>query len=61
MVETLKEIRKEIEEVIKKYSSILSIHGLYIDESYKIVSFDVVFNFNADNNCFSASSSIPNL
>ena len=41
-----KEIRKEIEEVIKKYSSILSIHGLYIDESYKIVSFDVVFNFN---------------
>lgn len=46
--ECSEEIRKDLEEIIDKYPEILSMHGFYVDENDKTVSFDLVIDFNAN-------------
>ena len=40
-----KEIKKEIIKISKKYDNILQIHGFYINENDKYVSFDIIYDF----------------
>ena len=40
-----KEINKDIRRICKAYNNILQIHGLYIDEKEKIISFDIIYDF----------------
>lgn len=39
------EIKRFIEKEVKKYKSIIQMHGFYVDDKYKIVSFDLIFDF----------------
>ncbi|MDO4967509.1 MAG: cation diffusion facilitator family transporter [Candidatus Saccharibacteria bacterium] len=39
------EIKQKIEKLIKKYPSILQMHGYYVDSEKKLISFDLVFDF----------------
>ena len=41
-----KEIRKAIGETLKQYENIIQMHGFYVDEEYKTVSFDLIFDFD---------------
>lgn len=43
------EIKEYLNELIKKYPSIIEIHGFYVDEKNKNVYFDVIFDFNEEN------------
>ena len=43
------QIKKDIYNLIKEYSNIIEIHGFYVDEEYKIISFDIIFNFDEKN------------
>ena len=40
------EIQKKVKEICKEYHNIIQIHGFYLNEESKEVSFDVVFNFD---------------
>jgi len=40
------EIKKYIFKEIKEYENIIQIHGFYVDEELKQISFDVIFNFD---------------
>lgn len=40
-----KEIKKEIIKICKRYENILEIHGFYINENEKYVSFDIIYDF----------------
>ncbi len=40
-----KSIRKDIKNVIKSYNNILQIHGLFINEEEKNISFDIIYDF----------------
>ena len=44
-----KSIRKDIKNVIKSYNNILQIHGLFINEEEKIISFDIIYDFEEKN------------
>ena len=44
---TLK-IKEYALELIKEYKTILEIHGFYVDEEEKTISFDVIFDFDED-------------
>lgn len=39
------EIRSAVREEVEKYPQILQVHGFYMDQEQKIVSFDVIFDF----------------
>ncbi len=40
------EIKKELLKIIKKYKTILQVHGFYVDDKKKEVFFDLIFDFN---------------
>ena len=42
-------IKKDIKRIIKKYENILDIHGFYIDEKDKQVTFDLIYDFDEKN------------
>ena len=44
-----KEIKKEIIRISKKYENIIQIHGFYISEKDKFVSFDIIYDFKEEN------------
>lgn len=44
-----KEIKKYISSILKKYENLLQMHGFYVDEEYKTISFDLIFSFDEDN------------
>ena len=43
-----KEMRNYIFDLAKKYKNIIEIHGFYVDEEFKEVSFDLIFNFDEE-------------
>lgn len=43
--ETFK-IKKELEEIIKKYETILQLHGFYVDTINNTIMFDLMIDFN---------------
>lgn len=44
----IKEIKKDVHDLIKEYKNIQQIHGFYVDEKLKIVSFDIVIDFDEE-------------
>ena len=47
--EAIKNIKKFINELIKGYEHVNQLHGLYIDEASRTVSFDLIFDFKNPN------------
>ena len=45
----IKEIRKDVFDLLKEYPSIKQIHGFYVDEEQKTVSFDILISFDEEN------------
>lgn len=45
----IKEIRKQVYSLVKEYQTIRQIHGFYVDEDLKTVSFDIVIDFEEKN------------
>ena len=43
------EVKNYILPIIRKYKSIIQIHGFFIDEEVKMISFDLIFNFEEKN------------
>lgn len=43
-----KEIKKEIIKLLKNYQHIIQMHGFYVDEEYKTISFDLIFDFDEE-------------
>lgn len=43
-------IRKDLDEIVAQYEEVLQIHGFYVYEKEKIVSFDIIVDFDADRN-----------
>lgn len=41
-----KEIKEYIGNLLKDYKNIIQMHGFYVDEEYKSISFDLIFNFD---------------
>lgn len=41
--------QKEIKDIVFSYKEILQMHGLYIDNTDKTISFDIIIDFNAKN------------
>lgn len=41
-------IRQDLEEIVSQYDEVLQIHGFYVYEAQKIVSFDIIVDFDAD-------------
>lgn len=44
-----KKMREDIEKILKEYSNIKQMHGFYLDEEYKVVTFDLIFDFAEEN------------
>ena len=42
-------IKRKLYELVKEYPNILEIHGFYVDEELKNVSFDIIFDFKEEN------------
>lgn len=47
--EEYKEIKKEIQTLAKQYPEIIQTHGFYVDEEARIISIDVIFDFESKN------------
>lgn len=47
--EEYKEIKKKIQSLASKHKEILQTHGFYVDEEARIISIDVIFDFEAKN------------
>ena len=47
--EEILEIKKAVHDLVKNYPSFLQIHGFYVDEEKKQISFDLVYDFGAKN------------
>ena len=41
-------IRHDLEEIVSQYDEVLQIHGFYVYEAQKIVSFDIIVDFDAN-------------
>lgn len=41
-----KEIKSYLVKLLKKYKNIIQMHGFYVDEEFKLISFDLIFNFD---------------
>ncbi|MBQ6560619.1 MAG: cation transporter [Erysipelotrichaceae bacterium] len=39
-------IRKGINEILSQYNNILQMHGFYVDEENKLITFDLIFSFD---------------
>ena len=48
-VPEIREIRKDLYELVKKHSSIKQIHGFYFDEEQQLITFDIIIDFKDDN------------
>ena len=44
-----KEIKKDLQKIIKKYPSVEEMHGFYVDDDNKNISCDLIFNFEEKN------------
>jgi hypothetical protein len=44
--EDIKGIREEIEQIVFEHKNIIQMHGFYIDKVEKIISLDIIFDFN---------------
>ena len=44
-----KEIKAYLAKLLKKYKNIIQMHGFYVDEEYKLISFDLIFSFDEEN------------
>ena len=44
-----KDIKQYINNILKDYKNIISIHGFYVDDETKYISFDLIFNFDEEN------------
>lgn len=42
-------IRKKIENIVSKYKTVLQLHGFYLDEIDKTISFDIILDFDDKN------------
>ena len=40
-----KEIRESVEQILSEYENVIQMHGFYVDDEYKIISFDLIFDF----------------
>lgn len=47
--EKYQSMRQELAKVVGEFSEILSFHAFYVDEKRKVISFDIVVDFKADN------------
>ena len=59
-----KEIRDEINKIIKKYPEIIQTHGFYVDDKRKIISLDIIISFekkDAENTYSSVKKQIKEL
>ncbi len=45
----IKEVRKDIHDIVFSHKGILQMHGFYFDESDKTISFDIIIDFNVKN------------
>ena len=43
-----KSIKEYIAKLLKNYKSIIQMHGFYVDEEYKLISFDLIFSFDEE-------------
>ena len=43
------DIKKELVLIVNNYMEVLQIHGFYVDEETKTISFDLIMDFKADN------------
>lgn len=41
-----KNIKNYIQKIMKEYKNIIQMHGFYVDEEKKEISFDIIFNFD---------------
>ncbi len=41
-------IRRDLEEITSEYEEVLQIHGFYVYETEKLISFDIIVDFDAD-------------
>ncbi|MDO4526646.1 MAG: cation diffusion facilitator family transporter, partial [Candidatus Saccharibacteria bacterium] len=44
-----KKMREKVEKILGDYASIKQMHGFYLDEEYKVLTFDLVFDFEEKN------------
>lgn len=44
-----KNIKKYLINILKNYKNVIQMHGFYVDEEYKIISFDLIFDFDEEN------------
>ena len=44
--ENIKKIQNEVHEIVFSHDGILQMHGFYVDEVEKIISFDIIIDFN---------------
>lgn len=44
-----KPMRRTLHEIVEDYPDVLQVHGFYVDEQRKLVTFDLVLEFRADN------------
>ena len=42
------DIRQEIEETAGKYDEVIEVHGFFVDEASKLITFDIIVDFDAD-------------
>ena len=42
-------IKEDLEKIVREYPDILQLHGFYVDESKKLVSFDLIIDFKCKN------------
>lgn len=40
-----KKMRSEVEKILEEYDTLKQMHGFYLDEEYRVVTFDLVFDF----------------
>lgn len=45
----IREIRKDLTNIIKNYKTIKQVHGFYVDEELKMISFDILIDFDEQN------------
>ena len=43
-----RKIRKGINEVLSQYENLLQMHGFYVDEENKLITFDLIFSFDEE-------------
>lgn len=43
------EIQKTLKNILKAYKNLLQMHGFYVDEEHKIITFDLIFSFDEEN------------